>query len=69
MMVDVKTGRAFAASSPRALFQTRALGFVGVGQRSFRDDVARDGQRFLINTPAEESNTAPITVVCNCNPK
>ena len=70
MAVDVKAASTFEAGRPRALFQTRGrLGSVAVTQRSFQYDVSGDGQRFLINTPAEEANTSPITVVVNWKPK
>ncbi len=58
MAVDLKAGATFEAGVPRALFQARAAGL-----RSY--DVASDGQRFLINTPLEESAAAPLTVVIN----
>jgi hypothetical protein len=31
----------------------------------YRYAVTADGQRFLVNTPLEEANTSPITVVLN----
>jgi Tol biopolymer transport system component/predicted Ser/Thr protein kinase len=58
MAVEVKTGATFEASSPRALFQTRAVGYDSY-------DVAADGQRFLINVPAGEFVSSTAAVVIN----
>jgi eukaryotic-like serine/threonine-protein kinase len=57
MAVDVKTvGAVFEPGVPKPLFaSTRAGSF----------DVTRDGQRFLISVPIEESSPEPITVVLN----
>jgi Tol biopolymer transport system component len=62
MAVEVKPGTTFEAKTPQALFTTRALTFV-----EFRNHyaVARDGQRFLINSPIEDTNTAAISVLVN----
>ncbi|HEV8370538.1 MAG TPA: hypothetical protein VGQ39_21485, partial [Pyrinomonadaceae bacterium] len=62
MAVEVKPGTTFEAKTPQALFSTRALTFV-----EFRTHyaVARDGQRFLINAPIEDTNTAAISVLVN----
>jgi hypothetical protein len=30
--------------------------------------VAANGQRFLVNTPAEEAESGPVTVIANWNP-
>ena len=69
MAVGVKAASTFEADRPRVLFQMRGHGSIAVTQRSFQYDVTGDGQRFLINTPAEEGNAAPITVVVNWRPK
>ena len=58
MAVDVKTGSTtFEAGVPKALFDTR----LGAGFRHYA--VTADGQRFLINTPIEETTVLPVTVV------
>ncbi|MFN2456550.1 MAG: TolB family protein, partial [Pyrinomonadaceae bacterium] len=63
MAVDVKEdANKFEAGSPRALFETRV--FVGFGFISGYQ-VSRDGQRFLVNTPLEESAPSPLTVILN----
>jgi Tol biopolymer transport system component len=53
-------GSAFEVGAVRPLFDTRASG------PGFLYDVSADGQRFLVNTLAEEvSASAPITLVVN----
>ena len=63
MAVEVKGDSAmFEAGVPRPLFEMRGLGgFPGGG----RNDVTRDGKRFLVNIPAQEENPRPITIVLN----
>jgi len=61
MAVEVEPGPTFRAKPPRALFQTSAIAPSGaIGGQVY--DVAADGQRFLIKTPASSS---AITVVVN----
>ena len=62
MAVDVKLGATFEASVPQALFRTRVLALT-----DFRNEyaVTADGQRFLINSRAEETDAAPISIVVN----
>ncbi len=61
MAVEVVTGgTAFAAGTPRALFQTRAATLV---VRAY--DVSPDGQRFLINSLIGDPTSSPITLVLN----
>lgn len=57
MAVEVKTNAsAFEFSVPKPLFETHTTtGYA----------VTADGQRFLLDTPVEESASAPITVVLN----
>jgi hypothetical protein len=53
------------AGTPVALFQTRiALGGQQITQQQ-QYVVSRDGQRFLINTIADESTASSITIVTN----
>jgi Tol biopolymer transport system component len=64
MAADVKTGLGFEAGLPVALFQTHprqplsAMDF-------FTYDVTADGQKFLVNSKVDISNTAPLSVVLN----
>ena len=64
MAVDVKTGTGLEAGSPVALFQTHprqplsAMDF-------FSYDVTADGQKFLVNTKVDTSNSAPLSVILN----
>jgi serine/threonine protein kinase len=59
MVAQVKSESPFQTDVPRQLFQT-SIRFEG-----FPYAVTRDGSRFLINTPVEASNSAPLTVVLN----
>lgn len=55
--VEVKTNASsFEFSVPKPLFEAQTTGYYAV---------TGDGQRFLLNTPVEESASAPITVVLN----
>jgi dipeptidyl aminopeptidase/acylaminoacyl peptidase len=64
MVVGVKEdANKFEAGSPQALFEMRVIvGFV-VPISSY--EITRDGQRFLVLTPVEESSPSPLTVVLN----
>jgi len=55
-------GSAFEVGAVRPLFDTRAL---TIGNTGFMYDVSPDGQRFLVNTLAEQAAPAPITLVVN----
>jgi eukaryotic-like serine/threonine-protein kinase len=63
MVVNVKEdANKFEAGNPQALFEMRVfIGFVTTSSYQ----VTRDGQRFLVNTPVEESASSPLTVVLN----
>ena len=61
MAVEVATASGFAAGTPKPLFRTR-IKSLDVG---FQYDVAPDGNRFLINTVAEDKQADSITVVQN----
>ena len=61
MAVDIDTTRQVEAGVPRALFKRAAL--VSVRGRPY--DVSKDGKRFLVNLPPEQSAPAPLTVVVN----
>ncbi|MEQ1354551.1 MAG: protein kinase, partial [Candidatus Acidiferrum sp.] len=64
MAVDVKTGIGFEASSPSVLFQTHPRQPISA-MDFFTYDVTSDGQKFLINTKVEMSNSAPLSVILN----
>jgi hypothetical protein len=61
MAVDVNAAVTFETSAPKPLFPTQVSGYTAPN----RYVVAPDGQRFLINSPAGETNQAPITVFLN----
>jgi Tol biopolymer transport system component len=61
MAVDVNTrGDEFVAGTPQVLFPINLRSLFGE-----QYDVAADGKRFLINTPIQQSEVAPITIVQN----
>ena len=62
MAVRLKPGAGVEAGAPVALFKTRISGVGAADQWGYNPNytVTRDGQRFLINTVAEESNTVLI---------
>ena len=62
MAVDVSLGPTFKAGIPKTLFATRNLNLTEVRTQYA---ATADGQRFLINSNAEETNTTPISVVVN----
>jgi serine/threonine protein kinase/Tol biopolymer transport system component len=53
---------AFAAGVPKPLFEIRNVGGFPAGGGY---DAARDGKRFLVNSPTQEESPRPITVVLN----
>jgi eukaryotic-like serine/threonine-protein kinase len=63
MAVPVSVSPSFQHGAPVALFQTRMSTFANPFRTSYA--VSRDGQRFLINTLAENAATPSITVVVN----
>ncbi|HEY8130503.1 MAG TPA: hypothetical protein VII12_01315, partial [Thermoanaerobaculia bacterium] len=61
MAVDVSVhGDEFTAGVPRVLFPVKIKGINGSLY-----DVSADGKRFLINTPVEQAEIAPLTLVQN----
>jgi hypothetical protein len=59
-------GSAFEVGAVRPLFDTRVAGPPSVRPGQGRMyDISPDGQRFLVNTVAEEAASAPITLVVN----
>jgi hypothetical protein len=62
--VEVSTdGATFSSGTSRALFATRIS--KGDDRAGYQYAVASDGQRFLVNTVAQEGPSTPITVVLN----
>ena len=61
MAVAVEPGPKFGA--PRLMFQTRVSTSVNLFRTHYVP--SRDGQRFLINTPAADPTPVAITVVLN----
>jgi Tol biopolymer transport system component len=64
MSVEIGASPVLKAGQPRQLFQTR----VQMADFLVSYAVAANGQRFLVNTPAEEAESGPITVIANWNP-
>jgi len=62
MAVPIRTGRELEAGAPLSLFKTK----VAEQWNNIRNyTVARDGQRFLINTRVDEASDPPTTVTLN----
>lgn len=62
--VDVRlTERGFSSDTPKVLFKTNLRSGLTATKGEYM--VAKDGQRFLINTPLEDTAKLPITVVLN----
>jgi eukaryotic-like serine/threonine-protein kinase len=64
MAVPVSGGANFVSGTPAALFQTHAREFFATSEQ-FSYDVAKDGQRFLINTQVKNADTHPMSVILN----
>jgi eukaryotic-like serine/threonine-protein kinase len=64
MAVPVTEGANFDAGAPVALFQANAREAAATTEQAFYD-VARDGQRFLINTEAKQTEVEPMSIVLN----
>jgi hypothetical protein len=65
MSVDVSTAPVFKPGIPNPLFTVPIRGGGGLTTLSPYWDVTADGQRFLVNSPVEESSSSPIVVVMN----
>jgi len=68
MAAPVVTGAKFDAGTPVALFQATPRQPVSVNDQ-FVYDVARDGQRFLVNTQIRQADTKPMSIVLNWTAK
>jgi Tol biopolymer transport system component len=64
MAVEVKAGETFDAGAAKPLFPIRRREPVSAADL-FSYDVSADGQRFLVNTDAEEATSAPLTAIVN----
>lgn len=64
MSVDVKTGAGFEAGVPNNLFTARLRQPISA-MDFFSYDVTADGQKFLVNTKLDTSNSAPLSVILN----
>jgi hypothetical protein len=64
MAVPLTAGTNFDPGAPVALFQANAREPAATTEQVFYD-VARDGQRFLINTEAKQTEAEPMTIVLN----
>jgi len=63
MAVPVTLGSSFEHGAPKALFRTRITAFANPFRTTYA--VSRDGQRFLINAPADDGAMPSLTVVVN----
>jgi len=64
MSAEIRPGPGLNRGVPQPLFQTQVL----IRDYLVSYDVAANGQRFLLNTPVEETQSAPVTVITNWNP-
>ncbi|MBI4474562.1 MAG: PD40 domain-containing protein, partial [Acidobacteria bacterium] len=63
--IQVKPDRTLEIGRPVPLFDTPLSGTNYQAGYIHGYDVARDGQRFLLNIPQREANSTPITVILN----
>ena len=63
MAVAIDAASGFNAGAPRLVFEVRLLGRGGNAGRQY--GVTRDGQRFLMNLPQQESKPQTLTVTTN----
>jgi Tol biopolymer transport system component len=63
MAVDVAPSPAFAAGVPRPLFEINVMDLWQDARNHY--DVSRDGARFLVASPVENTKRLPLTVVVN----
>ncbi len=64
MMAEIEAGETFRAGVPHMLFRAPGVNPL-LPENFFHYDVSRDGQRFLIDVAAEESEQSPVTIVLN----
>ena len=68
MAAPVTEGANFDAGMPVALFQANPREAAATSEKEFYD-VSRDGQRFLINTEAAQTEIEPMSIVLNWDSK
>jgi len=68
MAAPVASGVKFDPGTPMVLFQATPRQPV-TNADQFAYDVSRDGQRFLINTPVKQTETAPMSIILNWTAK
>lgn len=64
MAVSIKTGLRLEFTAPEPLFETHAHDPL-TAEEFFTYDVSADGQRFLINANAEQTDPRPVDIVLN----
>ena len=64
MAAEVKIGAGFEAGFPNGLFVTHTRQPISA-MDFFSYDVTPDGQKFLVNTKVDTSNSAPLSVILN----
>ena len=64
MAAEVEAGETFQPGVPHMLFRAPDVNPLVPGNL-FHFDVSDDGQRFLIDVAAEESQQSPVTIVLN----
>jgi len=64
MAAPVSTRTSFEAGTPVALFQANPQEMVATSEQNVYD-VSRDGQKFLVNTKAQQANTQPMSIILN----
>jgi hypothetical protein len=64
MAAEVRSGAGFDVGSPVALFLTHPRQPISA-MDFFSYDVTADGQKFLVNTKVDTSNSAPLSVILN----
>src|SRR5262249_17781772 len=64
MAVSVTAGDAFSSATPVALFQVLGRAYIS-STDAFTYDVARDGNRFLVNYYLRPASITPLTILLN----
>jgi len=64
MAAEIEAGKTFQPGVPQMLFRAPAVNTL-LPETMVHFDVSRDGQRFLIDVAAEESEQSPVTIVLN----
>ena len=64
MAAEIEAGDTFRARAPQLLFRAPGVNTLFL-ETLLHFDVSEDGQQFLIDVAAEESEQSPVTVVLN----